>query len=129
VSVFELSDPAKPGRTLTMPSAQWFSERIGALGVSNSSRVVVYDRRENMWAARLWWMLRVFGFDDAAILDGGWSAWKQAGYPVCSAPCRYPPTTFQATMRPELIVDKQQDRSLTRRPQRIFAGVRGCPLQ
>ena len=129
MSLFELSDPAKPGRTLTMPSAQWFSERIGALRVSNSSRVVVYDRRENMWAARLWWMLRDFGFDDAAILDGGWSAWKQAGYPVCSAPCRYPPTTFQATMRPELIVDKQQDRSLTRRPQRIFAGVRGCPLQ
>ncbi len=108
VSLFELSDPAKPRRTLTMPSAQWFSERIGALGVSNSSQVVVYDRRENMWAARLWWMFRVFGFDDAAILDGGWSAWKQAGYPVCSVPCHYPPTTFEATVRPEMIIDKQQ---------------------
>ena len=80
--LFELSDPGKPRRTLTMPSARWFSERIGALGVSNASRVVVYDRRENMWAARLWWMLRVFGFDEAAVLD---AAWKQAGYRVCSA--------------------------------------------
>ena len=107
-NLFELSDPDKPRRTLTMPSAQGFSARIGALGVSNDTQVVVYDRRENMWAARLWWMLRVFGFDDAAVLDGGWTAWTQAGYPVCSAPCDYPPATFHATLRPELVVGKQE---------------------
>lgn len=106
--LFELSDPDKPRRSLTLPSAQRFSERIGALGVSNDSRVVVYDRRENMWAARLWWMLRVFGFDDAAVLDGGWTAWKQAGYPVCPVPCRYPPATFHAVARPELILGKRE---------------------
>ena len=107
-NLFELSDPDKPRRTLTMPSAQWFAERIGALGVGNDSRVVVYDRRENMWAARLWWMLRVFGFDEAAVLDGGWTAWTQAGYPVCSVPCHYPPARFHATERPDLVVDKQE---------------------
>jgi thiosulfate/3-mercaptopyruvate sulfurtransferase len=53
-------------------------------------------------------MLRVFGFDDAAVLDGGWAAWKRAGYPVCSVPCRYPPATFHALPRPELVVDKQE---------------------
>ena len=107
-NLFDLSDPDKPRRSLTMPSAQWFSERIGALGVSNDSRVVIYDRRENMWAARLWWMLRVFGFDEAAVLDGGWTAWKDAGYPVCAPPCHYPPATFQATERPELVVGKRE---------------------
>ena len=106
-NLFELSDPGKPRRTLTMPSAQRFSEKMGAVGVDNDNYVVVYDRRENMWAARLWWMLRVFGFDDAAVLDGGWKAWTQAGYPVCSAPCGYPPTTFRAVERPGLLIDKR----------------------
>ena len=46
------------------------------LGIANDSEVVAYDRRENMWAARLWWMLRSFGFDKAAVLDGGWHAWR-----------------------------------------------------
>lgn len=36
-SLFQLSDPDKPRRTLTMPSARWFAERIGALGVGNDS--------------------------------------------------------------------------------------------
>ncbi len=107
-NLFDLSEPDKPRRSMTMPSAQWFSQRIGALGVSNDSRVVVYDRRENMWAARLWWMLRVFGFDEAAVLDGGWSAWKDAGYSVSSAPCHYPPATFDAAERPGLVIGKQE---------------------
>lgn len=61
-----------------------------------------------MWAARLWWMLRVFGFDDAAVLDGGWSAWSSAGRPVCSTPCGYPAATFHPSPRPELVVTKDQ---------------------
>ncbi len=106
-SLFALSDPARPKRSLTMPSAERFAAVIGELGVGNDSRVVVYDRRENMWAARLWWMLRFFGFDNAAVLDGGWTAWRQGGYPVCSAACTYPPAMFSASPRPELVVSKQ----------------------
>ena len=67
-SLFALSDPARPRRSLTMPPAEQFAAVIGALGVSDDSHVVIYDRRENMWAARLWWMLRTFGFDHAAVL-------------------------------------------------------------
>jgi thiosulfate/3-mercaptopyruvate sulfurtransferase len=92
---------------MTMPTAEWFAARAGALGIADDSQVVVYDRRENMWAARLWWMLRTFGFDRAAVLDGGWTAWQQQGYPVCTAPCGYSPATFHALARPEMVVDKQ----------------------
>jgi thiosulfate/3-mercaptopyruvate sulfurtransferase len=92
---------------MTMPSADWFAARIGALGVSNDNYVVVYDRRENMWAARLWWMLRTFGFDRAAILDGGWTAWRHGDHRICSAPCRYLPASFMPTHRPGMVVGKQ----------------------
>ena len=52
-------------------------------------------------------MLRTFGFDNAAVLDGGRTAWQQEDYPVCTTPCGYPPDTFHATARPDLVVDKQ----------------------
>ena len=106
-NLFDLADPDRPKRTMTTPAAEWFAARAGALGIADDTRVVVYDRRENMWAARLWWMLRTFGFDNAAVLDGGWTAWQQQDYPVCTTPCGYPPATFHATARPDLVVDKQ----------------------
>jgi thiosulfate/3-mercaptopyruvate sulfurtransferase len=107
-SLFELSDPDAARRTLTLPTPQWFAARVGALGVDNDSQVVLYDRRESMWAARLWWMFRVFGFDSCAVLDGGWAAWLRSGLPVCSDPCGYRPATFRAGLRPGLVVDKRQ---------------------
>jgi len=106
-NLFLLSDPSRPKRSLTMPSADWFARAIGELGIGNSCRVVVYDRRENMWAARLWWMLRAFGFDDAAVLDGGWTAWRRAAQPVCTSPCSYPAATFHARPRPGLVLGKR----------------------
>lgn len=105
--LFTLSDPTHPKRSMTMPSPEWFAARVGELGVSDDSRVVVYDRRENMWAARLWWQLRSFGFDEAAVLDGGWTAWQRGGHPVCTTPCGYPATTFHASVRPGLTVGKE----------------------
>lgn len=106
-NLFDLSDPHRPKRSLTMPTADWFAARAGALGIADDSQVVVYDRRENMWAARVWWMLRTFGFDNAAVLDGGWTAWRQQGHPACRTPCGYPPATFHTNPRPEMVVDKQ----------------------
>jgi thiosulfate/3-mercaptopyruvate sulfurtransferase len=104
--LFTLSDPHRPKRSMTMPTPEWFAARVGELGIANDSEVVAYDRRENMWAARLWWMLRSFGFDKAAVLDGGWHAWRRAGNPVCTRPCAYPPATFRPQARPGLVVDK-----------------------
>lgn len=106
--LFDLSDPHAPRRSMTMPSAERFAATIGASGVSTESRVVIYDRRQNMWAARLWWMLRATGFDQAAVLDGGWWAWRQSAYPVCSAPCAYKSAHFTPHPRPGLVVGKSE---------------------
>lgn len=103
-----MSDPAQPRRSMTFPSAERFGATIGRLGVSNDNDVVLYDRRENMWAARLWWMLRAFGFDNAAVLDGGWNAWVSGGFPTCTRPCAYPPAAFVTTPRPGLVVGKRE---------------------
>ena len=108
LDLFELHDPARPRMTMTAPPAEHFAEVMGRLGVGSDHRVVLYDRRENMWAARVWWLLRAFGHDEAAILDGGWGAWQAAGLPQCTTACSYPPATFEAHPRPGVLVDRDQ---------------------
>lgn len=106
--LLDLSSPNAPPFTFAWPDADWFAARMGRLGIGERTRVVLYDRRENMWAARLWWMLRAFGFDDAAVLDGGWTSWKLERRPTCDKPCSYPPATFVARPREELVVGKRE---------------------
>lgn len=103
----DLSDPEAP-LPFTMPSGERFAAAMGRLGVGDGVRVVVYDARESMWAARLWWMLRAFGFDEAAVLDGGWTAWQQEGRPTSTEPPDLPATTFTPRPRPGLVVGKDR---------------------
>jgi thiosulfate/3-mercaptopyruvate sulfurtransferase len=100
-----LSDPDSPLR-FTLPTAERFADAMGRLGVGDEHRVVLYDSRVNMWAARLWWMLRAFGFDRAAVLDGGWRAWTTDGRPTSTDAPGWPPATFTARSRPGLFVGK-----------------------
>lgn len=101
----DLSDQTSALRFM-MPPAEQFASAMGSYGVGDDSQVVLYDRAGNMWAARIWWMLRAFGFDNARILDGGWSTWTAEGRPTSSDAPRIPAATFTASPRPELIASK-----------------------
>jgi thiosulfate/3-mercaptopyruvate sulfurtransferase len=92
-----------------LPSAHQFSAVMGNLGVGDGTRVVLYDSFMNVWAARLWWMLRAFGFDEAGVLDGGWRAWTREARPssLDAAPSHEPPM-FVARPRPGLLVSKDE---------------------
>ena len=89
-----------------MPPAEQMAASMARLGVGEGTRVVLYDRSLNMWAARVWWMLRAVGFGDAAVLNGGWRKWTVEGRPTSTEPCTYPPARFVARPRPDLFVDK-----------------------
>src|SRR5690348_10128210 len=65
-----------------VPSAGRFARLIGALGVSNASRVVFYDQKGLASAARGWWLMGLFGHDRAAVLDGGLPKWMREGRPT-----------------------------------------------
>jgi thiosulfate/3-mercaptopyruvate sulfurtransferase len=101
----ELSDRTSPLRFMMPPAAQ-FAEAMGRHGVGDGVRVVLYDRFVNMWAARVWWMLRAFGFDDAAVLNGGWKKWTREGRPVGTDDGARPPRRFTPRPRPHLIADR-----------------------
>ncbi|MGE5595424.1 MAG: sulfurtransferase [Hyphomicrobiales bacterium] len=103
--VGELSDPDAP-LPFTMPSADRFAAAMSKLGVGEGTRVVCYDANLSMWATRVWWMLRAFGFDSAAVLDGGWKKWSTEGRPVTTDLPTYLPGNFVARPRPQLIASK-----------------------
>ena len=76
-----VSDHASPLPHM-LPSPEDFASAMGALGVSNDVRVVVYDAAGLFSAPRLWWMLRIFGHEHVAILDGGLPKWTAEGHPL-----------------------------------------------
>jgi thiosulfate/3-mercaptopyruvate sulfurtransferase len=82
-----------------LPTASDFSVRMGALGLSDSDDIVVYDGSgTNLSAPRVWWMFRVFGHRATAVLDGGFGAWRAAGLPVESGVVVRPRGTFTARL-------------------------------
>ena len=102
----EISDPDTRLRFMA-PSAGLFAEAMGQLGIGDGARVVLYSAGSIMWATRVWWMLRAFGFDGAAVLDGGFEKWKAEGRPVTTAPGAYPPARFEARPRTGFFVDRR----------------------
>ena len=91
--VGSLTDKSNKKFMFPMPSADQFASVMSRLGVGEDTRVILYDRMVNIWAARVWWMLRAFGFTNAAILDGGWAKWTAERRPTSAAPAAYPPGT------------------------------------
>jgi thiosulfate/3-mercaptopyruvate sulfurtransferase len=65
------------------PTAARFERLIGALGVSNGNRVVFYDQQGLFSAARGWWLMRLFGHELTAVLDGGLPKWRREGRALC----------------------------------------------
>jgi thiosulfate/3-mercaptopyruvate sulfurtransferase len=75
------AEPGERGRH-PLPAAADFEAAARRAGIESTSRVVAYDEAGEGGAARLWWLLRHFGHDDAAVLNGGLSAWREEGGPL-----------------------------------------------
>src|SRR5690242_791524 len=105
--VHDLAEP-HPTLNFTFPSPERFAAGMSALGVEDGVRVVIYDRNGMTWSTRLWWLLRAYGFDEAAILNGGFEAWTAEGRPVSSDPAPERHASFTARPRPELIADRDE---------------------
>ena len=105
---FDIDDIAAPGTNLPhmIPSADLFAHKIGALGVGDDDRVVVYDSAGLSSAGRAWWMLRLFGHHNVALLDGGLPRWRAEGRPLETAPPSPTPRRFTARFDPSLVRNK-----------------------
>ena len=103
--ILDLSDDKSPLR-FTLPRAERFAAAMGRLGVGDDTPVVIYSGGSMSWGPRLWLMLRAFGFENAAVLDGGWRKWLAEGKASETASGSYSAATFTANFRDGLFVDQ-----------------------
>lgn len=85
-----------------------FAAKMGQLGVDENTTVVAYDAGDVIWAARIWWGLRYYGHDKVYVLDGGSSAWQEAGKPWTQEVVQPTPRTFVARPRPVMRATREQ---------------------
>jgi thiosulfate/3-mercaptopyruvate sulfurtransferase len=109
--VSDLSVADDPSYPFELPSADRFAAAMEALGVGDDSGVVLYDAAGNRWAARVWWLLRTFGFDRAGVLDGGWDRWTREGRPVSTEAETPPAASLTTDRRDRLIATRDEVRA------------------
>ncbi len=102
----EIADTASPLPHM-LPAPEKFSSRMRKLGVGDGKRVIVYDAAGLFSAARVWWMFKVFGHDDVAVLDGGLPKWKAENHALVEGPAVVPQERhFTARYRSMMVRDK-----------------------
>jgi thiosulfate/3-mercaptopyruvate sulfurtransferase len=126
---FDIDEIAEPGTSLPhmIPSPELFARRMEGLGIGDDDRVIVYDSAGLSSAGRAWWMLRLFGHHNVALLDGGLPKWKAEGRPLETAMPNPPHRRFTARFDPALVRDKQAllDNLPARREQVVDARAAG----
>lgn len=96
----------KHGGRHPLPNMGELADKLSAIGINSSETLVVaYDDSRLAFAARLWWLLRYMGHSKVALLDGGFSAWKAAGYPVTNTLPQPREGKFVVQLQPDLVVD------------------------
>lgn len=103
--VKEFSDPNN-SVPFMMPSAERFCELAAKHGINNDSKVVLYNDGVPMWATRAWWMFRSVGFDNVAVLDGGWQKWQNEKRPSDDQLPKFAAGNLEANARPEMWANK-----------------------
>ena len=102
---FDIDVVADPDTTLPhmAPTAGHFARLMGELGISNTTRVIFYDQKGLQSSARGWWLMKLFGHEKAAVLDGGLPKWlaegraTESGDAKAAAPTSYTPD-FRAAL-------------------------------
>ena len=108
---FDIDAISTPGDLPHMlPAPEVFTESVAKLGLQKNKTVVIYDSKGLFSAARVWWTLTRFGFEQVKILDGGLPAWLQAGFNTESGEVSVAQVSVQATLAEASVVNAEQVR-------------------
>ncbi len=105
----DLSDQFNPAPHM-IPRPDDFALKVGALGIGNGLRIIAYDSGSMMASCRAWWMFRLFGYDDVAVLSGGFSKWQKEKRQIETGAVEVFPRTFTVNLRQELLRTQEQMR-------------------
>jgi thiosulfate/3-mercaptopyruvate sulfurtransferase len=107
----EIADKSNPLPHM-LPSPEQFAQQAAKLGLGTGNKIVVYDTTPMTGACRVWWMFRVMGYTDVAILDGGLPKWMAEGRPVTDAATVTREKSFKAKLDSTLVRSIDDVRSL-----------------
>jgi len=107
LDIDEVSDRSHPAPHM-LPDAEAFAQAMERLGVGRDDRIVVYDNSPTRNAARGWFMLRHFGAERVAILDGGFQKWMTEGRATESGEAKARDVRFEASEKPDEVVTLAQ---------------------
>jgi thiosulfate/3-mercaptopyruvate sulfurtransferase len=107
----EIADKSNPLPHM-LPSPEQFAQQAVKLGLGTGNKIVVYDTTPMTGACRVWWMFRVMGYTDVAILDGGLPKWMAEGRPVTDAATVTREKSFKAKLDSTLVRSIDDVRSL-----------------
>lgn len=95
-----------------LPNLKEFITKLEQAGIDEHTTVIAYDNGEGAFAARFWWMLQYLGHEKVYVLDGGFSAWNEAMYPITNEVPELKKTIFTSTINPELIASVEEVRAV-----------------
>ncbi len=108
-----------------LPGADRFAAFLARSGWQPGDRLIAYDDMGGAIAARLWWVMKYFGHDGAALLDGGFPAWQSAGYALESGPLSVSgKTPVSLSARSDLVVSTTQILERLAGPDTVLVDVR-----
>jgi len=111
----DLSGPAGLAGRHPLPAARVVQAAMRTAGLRSGQLAVAYDDGDSTVAARLWWVLRYYGHDQVAVLDGGHRAWCTAGLPLTRVVSRPAPGDFTITETGRMpMLDEAQAAALAR---------------
>jgi thiosulfate/3-mercaptopyruvate sulfurtransferase len=96
-----IRDAKNPPTFLLTPQA--FEELMAKLGISDATRVIAYDERGGIYAARLWWILNYFGHSNVALMNGGWLKWSAEHRPTSADAPAVTAAKFTAKPQPRWV--------------------------
>jgi thiosulfate/3-mercaptopyruvate sulfurtransferase len=100
------------------PTEESFAVTMRQFGISNDTRVITYSTANAWWATRVWWLLREFGHDNAAVLNGGYQKWARENRPIETGPAKPRAAgSFTVTQVRNLMVDKDAVKAAIGNPQ------------
>lgn len=107
-----------------MPAASQLEAAFARHGIGTGTRVVLYSIGTMMWATRFWWMLRSLGFDNVAVLNGGFDKWQAEGRSVESGAAKgYPPGQFKAEPHPGFFFGKEDVLAALGKPDTVLVNA------
>lgn len=107
----DLSGPiASHGGRHPLPAIEDLEETFSLAGISEETTVIAYDGGEGSYAARLWWMLHYLGHEKVYILNGGYNAWKDAGYQTNERIPTYKRAEFKVRLNNEVFASQEEVR-------------------